>query len=187
LTRLKPFQIIGEKNWREEVLQRQTRNGSIPAMGRVKFLYILILALVWLIFTPQVSADTISGTVKDPSGGVVIGARIEITGGNLSPPLLLVSDESGKFTAPNLNAGKYTVRASKEGFDELVTTVELQGTTEVSLKLAITAQQTSVTVNEKSLAFANSDSVYRQLRDEGLGDTFRCENVTLPVDAGPSN
>jgi hypothetical protein len=153
-------------------------------MGQVKFLYILILALVCLIFTPQASADTISGTVKDPSGGVVIGARIEITGGNLPQPLLLISDESGKFAAPNLNAGKYTVRASKEGFDELVTPVELQGKAELSLKLAITAQQSSVTVNEKSLAFANSDSVYRQLRDEGLGDTYRCENITLPMDVG---
>jgi len=153
-------------------------------MGRVKFFYILILALDCLIFTPQANADTISGTVKDPSGGVVIGARIEITGGNLSQPLLLISEESGKFTAPNLNAGKYTVRASKEGFDELVTTVELQGATEVLLNLAITAQQTSVTVNEKSLAFANSDSVYRQLRNVGLGDTFGCENITLPMDVG---
>ena len=153
-------------------------------MGRFKFLYVPIVMLVCLIFTSQAHADTISGTVKDSSGGVVIGARIEITGGNLSQPLLLVSDESGKFTAPNLNAGKYTLHVSKEGFDVLVATIELQDKAELSLKLAVVAQQTSITVNEKSLAFANSDSIYRQLRDDGLGETYRCENITLPMDVG---
>jgi len=47
------------------------------------------------------------------SGAVVIGARIEITGGNLLQPLLLTSDESGKFAAPDLNAGKYSIRVAK--------------------------------------------------------------------------
>jgi hypothetical protein len=153
-------------------------------MGRFQFLYVPILALVCLIFTPLARADTISGTVKDPSGGVVIGARIEITGGNLVQPLLLTSDETGKFVAPNLTAGKYSVRAAKEGFDDLVTTVDLHGTAELTLRLAITAQQTSVTVSGKSAAFANSDTIYRQLRDDALGETFRCENFVFPIDVG---
>jgi hypothetical protein len=153
-------------------------------MGRLQFLYVPILALVCLIFTPLARADTISGTVKDASGGVVIQARIEIIGGNLSQPLLLTSDESGRFVAPNLSAGKYSVRVAKEGFDDLVTTVDLHGTAELPLRLAITAQQTSVTVSGKSTAFANSDTIYRQLRDDGLGDTFRCENFVLLIDVG---
>jgi len=142
------------------------------------------LALFCLVFAAPLRADTISGTVKDPSGAVVAAARIEITGGNLSQPLQLVSDESGKFVAPNLTAGKYSLRAAKEGFDDLVTTVDLHGTADLALSLTITAQQTSVTVNEKSAAFANSDPAYVQLRNDGLGDTFRCENFTLPIDVG---
>ena len=153
-------------------------------MGRFKFFYVPILAMVWLALTPQAHADTISGTIKDPSGAVVTGARIEISGGNLPQPLALTSDESGKFAAPNLSAGKYSVRVAKEGFDDLVREVDLKGTADLALSLTITAQQTSVTVNEKSAAFANSDAVYRQLRNVGLGETFRCENFTLPVDVG---
>lgn len=153
-------------------------------MGRFKFLYIPILALVWLIFTPQVWADTISGSVKDPSGGVVIGARIEITGANLVQPLLLTSDESGKFVAPNLEAGKYSVRVGKEGFDEVVTDVDLRGTADLAVGLKITAPETRITVSEKSTAFANSDAAYRQLRDVGLGGSYRCENFTFSVDVG---
>jgi hypothetical protein len=153
-------------------------------MGRFQFFYVPILVLVCLVFTPQVQADTISGIVKDPSGGVVIGARIEIAGGNLAQPLVLTSDDSGKFAAPNLNAGKYSIRVAKEGFDDLVTTVDLQGAADLALRLTITAQKTSVTVTEKSTAFANSDLVYRQLRNQGLGDTFRCEEFTLKMDVG---
>lgn len=148
------------------------------------FLYPTILTLVCLVFTNPLRADTISGTVKDASGGVVIGARIQITGGNQPQPLVLSTDESGKFTAPNLAAGKYEVRVAKEGFDDLVTAVDLKGAADLALKLTITAQQISVTVTEKSTAFANSDAAYRQLRDAGLGQTFYCENFILPIDVG---
>jgi hypothetical protein len=142
------------------------------------------LAVLSLVFATELRADTITATVKDPSGAVVIGARIEITGGNLVQPLVLTSDESGKFGAPNLQAGKYEIRVAKEGFDDLVTAVDLHGTADLALNLTITAQQTRITVSEKNTAFANSDAVYRQLRDVGLGDTYRCENFTFSMDVG---
>src|SRR5260370_760593 len=153
-------------------------------MGRFRFFHVLMLALACLVLTPQAEADTISGTVKDPSGGVVIGARIEINGGSLVQPLVLASDESGKFAAPNLEAGKYEIRVAKEGFDNIVTEVDLHGTADLALSLKITAPETRITVSEKSTAFANSDAAYRQLRDIGLGDTYRCENFTFSVDIG---
>lgn len=153
-------------------------------LRRFHFLFSSLLALLCLLLATALRADTISGTVKDPSGAVITAARIEITGGNLAQPLVLVSDASGKFVAPNLTAGKYSIRVSKDGFDDLVTAFDLQGTAELALSLTITAQQTSVTVTGNSTAFANSDPAYRQLRNSGLGDTYRCENFTLPVDVG---
>jgi hypothetical protein len=145
---------------------------------------VALLCLLCLAFARQSYGDTISGTVKDPSGSVVTGARIEITGGELAQPLLLTSDDSGKFVAPDLKAGKYSIRVTKEGFDELVTAVDLKRSADLSLKLTITEQRTSITVNERSAAFANSDTFYRQLRDVGLGNTYHCEHFTLPVDVG---
>jgi Carboxypeptidase regulatory-like domain/Peptidase family M1 domain len=129
-------------------------------------------------------ADTISGTVKDPSGAVVAGARVEITGGNLAQPLVLTTDDAGKFAAPNLAAGKYSVRVAKDGFDELITPVELHGEASLALSLTISAVHTQVNVSEKNSAFANSDTKYRALRDVGLGTTYRLENFTLNIDAG---
>jgi hypothetical protein len=172
-----------------ETIQAICRPSSSPRravwrLDRLRFFYPPILLLLCLVLGTVLRADTLSGTVKDPSGGVVLGARIEISGGNLAQPLVLTSDESGKFAAPNLSAGKYSVRVAKEGFDDLVTTVDLHGTADLALGLTITAQKTSVTVNEKSTAFANSDTAYRQLRNDGLGDTFLCENFTLTMDVG---
>ena len=153
--------------------------GFVLALMRVA-----MCALALAAFCGGLPADTISGTVKDPSGALIAGAKVEITGENLPQPLVLVTDANGRFIAADLSAGKYSVRVSKEGFDELSSTVELHGTLEVPFALTITAQQTTVTVTGRSAAFANSDAVYRQLRDVGLGDTFRCENFTLPMDVG---
>jgi hypothetical protein len=148
------------------------------------FLRPIVLVLLCIGLQSPLKADTISGTVKDPSGAVVAGARIEISGGNLQQNVVLTTDESGRFVAPNLTAAKYSVRVTKEGFDESLTTVDLHGTAEIDLKLSIAAQQTSVNVSEKSLAFANSDSTYRHLRDIGLGPTYVCENVKFTMDVG---
>ena len=157
---------------------------TLPRSRRLPIFHAAILSVLCLVFAAQLRADTISGTVKDPSGAVVVGARIEITGGNLPQPLVLASDESGKFAAPNLDPGKYTVRVIKDGFDDAVTAVELSGTADLTLKLTISSQQARVTVTEKNAAFANSDAVYRQLRSLDLGDTYRVESFTLPMDVG---
>ena len=109
----------------------------------------LFAGLLLLAAAIPVRADTISGTVKDASGSVVAGARVEITGGSLAQPLVLASDETGKFTAPNLGPGKYSVRVSKDGFDDLIMPVDLHGTVDLSLNLTIAAQQTRVEVTEQ--------------------------------------
>src|SRR5262249_32266587 len=127
-------------------------------------------------------ADTITGTVKDPSGAVVAGAKIEITGGNLTQPLSLTSDDSGKFSAPDLSAGKYSVRVTRDGFEDLVTPVDLQGTSNLQLVLKLSTVQTNVVVTGKSAAFYNSDPVYRQLRDVPLNKSFHCENFRFNMD-----
>jgi hypothetical protein len=153
---------------------------------RRPFSLLLTLALFSFYFMGPGSlhADIVSGTIQDPSGAVIPGARIEITGQNLAQPLLLSSDEVGKFASPDLKSGTYSLRVTRDGFEPLVKTFDLQGTVELQLTLAIAQQQVTVSVPGKSLAFANSDPLYRQLRGIGLGDTFRVDNYTLDWDVG---
>jgi hypothetical protein len=143
-----------------------------------------MLALLGSGLASTARADTLSGTVKDSSGGVVAGARVEISGGAAAPLVVVTTDQTGKFSAPNLPAGKYSIKVSKDGFDNFETTVEFSGTADIAISLKIATQQTSVTVTDKSLAYANSDPAYRQLRDIGLGDSYRVENYTMTLDVG---
>ena len=147
------------------------------------FLPRIAILLFWLAVPLCLHADTISGKVEDPSGAVIPGARIEITGGDLTQPLMLSSDALGRFSSPDLKPGTYSLRAMREGFEPLVKTVEVHGAVELELKLAIAQQRVEVTVPGKSLAYANSDPVYRKLRDLGLGETFHFDNFTVSLDA----
>src|SRR5689334_6795720 len=80
------------------------------------------LALLLLCLTSSVClhAESISGKVLDPSGAVIVGARIEIRGGELTQPIVLSSDEQGKFVSSDLKPGNYSLRVTREGFEPLV-------------------------------------------------------------------
>lgn len=147
-------------------------------------LVVFMFVLLSLSLASPLRADSLSGTVKDPSGAVVVGAHIEISSPTLAQPLVFTSDNAGRFTAPDLKPGNYSVRVTKDGFEVLTVTVDLSGTADLPLNLVVAAQQTSVTVTGKASGLANSDSKYRQLRDIGLGDSFHCENFRLQMDVG---
>ena len=160
-------------------LRRAISRLHVVAVGRA-----VLVVVICLLLASGAIADTISGTVKDPSGGVVPGARVAISASNLPQPIVVTSDSSGHFSVANLSPGTYSVHVSKDGFDALVKDVQLAGSVALDLQLAIATQQTSVNVSAANLAFANSDPVYRQLRDVAVGDAFVAENVTWNFDVG---
>jgi hypothetical protein len=127
-------------------------------------------------------AEVISGTVQDPTGAVIAEAKIEISGGDLAQPILLTSDGAGKFSSPDLKSGTYSVRISRDGFETQIETLDLHAAVELQIKLPIAREKVSISVPAKHMEFANSDSVYRQLRDVSLGQSFRVENYTLVSD-----
>lgn len=142
----------------------------------------LVMSLCCLVFATSLHATTISGTVKDPSGAVITGARIEITGGELPQPLELTSDGAGRFVSPELKPGKYSVRVTRESFAELEKTVDLSEAVQLDLRLEIARQEAEISVAAQALAFANSDPVYKELRRIGLGETVRFDNFKLTYD-----
>src|ERR1700686_211409 len=108
-----------------------------------------VKAALWILcfLTPTwLRAANVSGTVKDPSGAVIAEARIEITGGELSQPVVLISDGVGKFASAELKPGKYVVRVTKDGFEPLEQTVDLKESAEIPVTLAIARQQIGISV-----------------------------------------
>jgi hypothetical protein len=150
--------------------------------GHFSFSLKLTLLVLCLITPAWLRADTISGVIQDSSGAVIAQARVEISGGGLEQPVVISSDGLGKFASPDLKPGTYSLRITSGGFESLTKTVDLKGTLQLQLTLAIAKEQVSVTVSGKNVAFANSDPLYRQLRDIGLGQTYRLDNLTLTWD-----
>ncbi len=142
------------------------------------------LCILLLLTAATLLAQTISGTVQDPSGAFIPGARIEINNPLLPQPLVLSSDAQGNFVSPELQPETYTLQVTRDGFEPMLKTVAVQASVKLQLTLEIAKQKTTVSVPSRSSGFANSDPVYRQLRDLGLGDTFHFDNFTLIWDVG---
>jgi hypothetical protein len=117
-------------------------------------LFRVILAVVLL--TPaspavaQITSATISGTVKDQTGGVLPGVDVVIRNLDTGLSRSVVTDANGYFTVPGLAPGRYEARASLPGFTTAVQTgivleVAQQAGLNVVLKLGTTSETISVT------------------------------------------
>src|SRR5436190_3413458 len=79
-----------------------------------------LLAVAALPVNAQITSGTVSGTVKDASGGVVPGATVLLiseTKGTKSAPT--VTNSTGDYVFPNVATDTYTVEVSMEGFKTL--------------------------------------------------------------------
>jgi hypothetical protein len=142
----------------------------------------LSITLVFLCLPGSAQAETISGTVQDPSGAVIAGAQIEITGADLTLPITLSSDGVGKFISPDLKPGAYSVKLTRDGFEPQVKSVDLRSSLQLQITLSIAKEQVTISVPGKNMAFANSDLLYRQLRGLGVSQTYKVENFALDCD-----
>ncbi|HEX4567366.1 MAG TPA: carboxypeptidase-like regulatory domain-containing protein, partial [Vicinamibacterales bacterium] len=76
-----------------------------------------LLAIAALPARAQITTGTVSGTVKDPQGGVVPGATVVLiseTKGTKSEPA--VTNNTGDYVIPTVTADTYTVEITMEGF-----------------------------------------------------------------------
>jgi hypothetical protein len=75
----------------------------------------LVVVLLPMAAAAQETRGNISGTVRD-SGGVIPGAAVTITNADTNVSQNLVTNDSGYFEAPLLNAGTYTVSVQLAGY-----------------------------------------------------------------------
>src|SRR5262245_43006696 len=75
----------------------------------------LVLACVFAAYA-QRDLATLVGTVTDPSGGVVAGAKITITETETAQVYRLTTTDTGDFVRPALKPGVYSVSVTATGF-----------------------------------------------------------------------
>jgi hypothetical protein len=108
-----------------------------------------------LLFLPtgalgQVTA-TIVGTVTDPSGAVVPGAKITVTNTGTGVSRSLETNAAGNYIAPELVAGAYEVRAEAKGFRPYSRSgivLNVNDTVRVDIPMLVGEVTESVTVSE---------------------------------------
>ena len=134
----------------------------------------------------QAFAGNLKGKITDPSGAFVPGAQVTIRSQATQAVRTVAADSSGAFSAEGLEPGTYTIAVEVPGFDRSEQTVSIPATGDVNIavSLKISVEETSVEVNAKRSALANSDANYRALRTAVIQEAFRVENVVLKRDNG---
>jgi len=80
------------------------------------FILTLLIVPATVVAQTQSTTGTIQGTVVDANGAVVPGANVEIKNRETNFTRTLTTDEEGRFVAPLLQPGNYSVTVSKQGF-----------------------------------------------------------------------
>jgi hypothetical protein len=125
----------------------------------------------------QVNTGRILGTVTDQTGGVIAGAAVVVTNTETGVARSLVTDGAGEYDAPNLNPGKYSVRASAAGFEAFERqNIELEVGKDARIDAQLTPGQITQTVTvSESVPLLDTTSAT-------VTGTINTENIVdLPV------
>ena len=86
------------------------------------------------------AACSLSGTVTDPSGAVIAGAKVTVTNVDTGVSRALTTDKGGQYAASDLGAGHYTIKVEAPGFRTFVRTgivLQAGGRERVNVSLTI--------------------------------------------------
>jgi outer membrane receptor protein involved in Fe transport len=143
-------------------------------------LLLLISVLAHSIYS-QARIGTVQGTVKDPTGALVRGAKVTITQPLSRYSQTAQTDEQGIFKLVNIPFNTYTVQAEAPGFETAEQAIDLESTIpmNVDLSLALTGATANVTVTTDNSAMLEQD---RTSSDTDLNQSI----LERPVGAAPS-
>src|SRR5947207_14570467 len=123
--------------------------GRILAVGLCTFLVLLCAMPLWAQTIGRLA--TISGTVQDPTGIVVPAATVTIKNDLTGAVTTVATDPAGRFSAPGLIVGTYTVEVSVPGFTTARSTglqLAANGLENILITLRVAPLNQEVTVSE---------------------------------------
>ncbi len=137
---------------------------------------LMVLALVFLLALPamaQLDRATLTGTISDPSGAALAGAKVTITNPETGFTRDMVVGDRGNYTIPQLPVGHYTVTIEAMGFktvryENLELLVGLTRTLDVRLEVASVATQVEV-VSEVAPLDRNSAELGSVIQTSQIG------------------
>lgn len=122
----------------------------------------------------QLITGSISGTVRDISGGVLSGATVTVTNMETGQARTTRSSDAGRYTIPNLNLGRYQVSGNMAGFQTVIRngielTVGREAIVDMKLPVGQVAEQVTVT-GEAPLVETTSSTLTSLVDDQKIRD-----------------
>ncbi len=140
------------------------------------WILLCILSTVTLSFG-QTASTSLRGTVKDPAGALVPGAKITITDKATGTSLSAVSDNSGNYTFPQIPPAKYLIAVVATGFGDQTKSAELLVNQPATINFALSIQSSSETVDVSATAQTLNTS------DATIGNSVGNETIqAMPMD-----
>ena len=130
-------------------------------------------ALMW----GQAVTATINGTVTDPSGAAVSGAKVTATDTQRGTEYTATTNADGRYTIPNLLVGTYNVKVENPGFQAAVQsniTLELNQVAKLDFALQVGNVSTTVEVTGAAPVLQTESTQLGQVIDART-------NTTLPL------
>jgi outer membrane receptor protein involved in Fe transport len=128
-------------------------------------LWIFVIVAITVFGTSRASAQvagaTLTGTVKDSSGGIIPNAQVAITDVATAVTRTVSSGGAGLYTAPNLLPGIYEVRVAASGFSTtvekgLTLTVGAQQVLDITMRVGQMSQTVEVTTEAPTVELTSS-------------------------------
>jgi hypothetical protein len=126
---------------------------------------LIVLGCAGVLCLAQSDRGSVSGTVTDPSGSGITGAKVTVTNTAMGTQNATVTTGAGEYTIPELPAGAYSVTVVAPGFTTLVRngiTVSVGETARVDLQLGVGQSNITVTVTE-DVPLLQTDNVQNNL------------------------
>src|SRR5205085_9415067 len=92
--------------------------GGLELKSLIKFVasIVLLCALAPCIYSQQAATATLSGTITDPNGAVLIGAQVTATQKTTGVGHVTTTNYDGLYVLTNLPPGEYEVKVQAKGF-----------------------------------------------------------------------
>lgn len=127
---------------------RKTRKFS-PGFRVLTFAAAILSLIAFQAASGQGITGSVTGTVTDPSGAVVVGATVTIQNVNTNLIRTAKTSDAGTFTVTQLPSGLYSVKIDKSGFKSYVQTgitLAIDQIAQINAQLSVGSQAQSVEV-----------------------------------------
>ena len=134
--------------------------------------------------TAQSGGSSIGGTILDPSGAVVVNAKVEIHNAVSGFDRTTTTDSNGKFIFPNVPFNPYHMTVTAKGFAQEAQDVEIRSALGVNVKVSLAVARSTDTVTvEAGADLVENDPIGHTDVDRELFDKIPLESQSSSMSA----